>query len=69
MWISYSGSDKESQYQIFNINGKIVSNGNFCGGSSPVRIDLPDLPGGEYLFKLINNGKTVGTRKLIIAKL
>lgn len=64
--INFSGSDKDLQYQIFNMKGQMVSNGNYTRLTLSVRIDLPDLSDGEYLFKLYENGRALGTRILLI---
>lgn len=66
IWVSYSLADKELYYQILSMNGKIVSSGNFSCNLAPVRIDLPNLPCGVFLFKLFDNRKELGTKKLVI---
>jgi photosystem II stability/assembly factor-like uncharacterized protein len=68
IWLGYTGTDNNLQYHIYNMKGEIVSNGNCSSLSGSGRIDLPDLSCGEYLFKLYDEGKAIGTRKLLIAK-
>jgi photosystem II stability/assembly factor-like uncharacterized protein len=67
IWINIPGSDKDLQYQIFNMKGEMVLKGIYTGDSRSVRIDLTDLSDGEYLFKLYDDGKALSTRKLLIA--
>jgi photosystem II stability/assembly factor-like uncharacterized protein len=66
--ISYNGSISILQYQIFDLQGKVVYSGSFSNVTMPVSIFLPDLSTGEYLVKLYDNGKALGTGKVVIVK-
>jgi photosystem II stability/assembly factor-like uncharacterized protein len=68
IWVRYRKTEKEMHYKIFGLNGKMVSRGNFTSDYGPVRIAVSDLPGGEYLIKLFDNGRALGTRKLLITE-
>jgi len=63
--VSHSLTDKELYYQIRDLSGKVVANGNFFGGTAPVIIDLPDLPVGVFVFELKNKRNILGMKKLV----
>jgi hypothetical protein len=69
IWISYKLSGRELRYQIFSMEGKMVASGSFSCNTAPVKINLPGLPGGIFLFKLFDNGKELETKKLLINNL
>jgi hypothetical protein len=66
IWINFSGSENDLQYQIFNMKGEMVSDGKSKSISGRVIIDLQELAYGEYLIRLFNNGKSVGIRKMLV---
>jgi hypothetical protein len=49
-------------YEISDFTGKIVRSGNFV---SKVRVELNGLSKGVYLLSLKNNGKAIGSTKII----
>jgi len=69
IWISFKLAEQERHYQIFNMDGKVVACGNLSCNLAPVKIDLPDLPGGVYVFELKDYRKVLGIKKLIITNL
>jgi len=67
IWINCTSAAKELHYEILDLQGKSVANGNLSGGQAPVMIDLPDLPGGVYVLEIKDESKVLWAKKLVIA--
>ena len=56
------GTFSESNYKIFTLNGKLISNNNFYNKTT---IDLGAIAKGNYLLKITTNSGS-NTRKIIV---
>jgi hypothetical protein len=63
-------SDKDYQLSIFDLNGKKVLSQItiMVKGAANVEMPLLSLQAGVYGYSLSENGRTLGTRKLVIIK-
>lgn len=55
------------QYQIFNALGSLVHKGKVEKGVNEQHVGLKGLPNGVYFFQLTQEGKVLGTTRLIIS--
>lgn len=70
--IGYSLShDAAAQILLYDLTGKKVAtlvNRHHKAGSYEISFDASSLPGGIYFYRLLQNGKTVQTRKMLLIK-
>lgn len=55
----------DQQLQIVNVNGELVMMKTISGGTS---VSVAELAAGNYFVTLSENGKTIGTKKLVVTK-
>jgi hypothetical protein len=65
---SVSSSAKQAQLMIYDQSGRLVRSFSLGTGESQVTIDKGSLPGGNYAYTLMVDGKKVDTKNMILAK-
>lgn len=67
--VQYAAGEKKgtATYRIINYSGRQIATGNLDLGDleNSSRIDLPDLPFGNYIFILESNGEVLGKSKFL----
>lgn len=61
--VDFNGNTQLLNYQLFNINGALLSSANFKGGIS--NIDVSNLPKGKYVLSILENEKLYKTFKIV----
>jgi len=62
-YINISGADlRNCQYRLFNLTGVKISNGHLAKG----KIDLPANLNGNYILQIIQGGKIIYNRQVIV---
>ncbi len=58
---------KDGRLVIYNMLGTVVKEYNLTNAQSTMVLSTSDLSSGVYVYTLMNNGKPVSTKKLVIA--
>ncbi|MBQ4804532.1 tail fiber domain-containing protein [Aquimarina sp. MMG015] len=62
-------NSRNTSLYIFNLNGNLLLEfNNLKGGNKYIKINGGDLQAGLYIYKLISDGKEIGTKKMILSK-
>jgi hypothetical protein len=64
--ISLSGISKDMILEVTDITGRILLSTEVEANSTQVQISTSNLQSGIYIYRLVSEGKTIGTRKLSI---
>jgi len=66
--INYAIGAGAGQIEVFSMLGKLVKTVRLQDLAGTVKLNVEDLPEGMYLYKLIANGKSIQTRKFLVAR-
>lgn len=59
---------EQGKFYIYNMNGQILKKYKVGKGFEFLELTITELPSGTYIGKLICNGKSIGSKKLIVVK-
>ncbi|MCF8334375.1 MAG: T9SS type A sorting domain-containing protein, partial [Bacteroidales bacterium] len=61
-----SMTDKEGLLRFYNVNGTTIRKARFSKGQKQLSVNVSSWPGGMYLARIVNQGKTFGRVKFVV---